>query len=493
MHSGVVPSRYNFAVPFGSDSLLFNAFSGALVALQGADGCTVASALTQGSTKLLAHVPEDLYRDLLAKGFLTLDERSQFEEVRRRYQDARQSTPMVLTITTTLDCNLGCYYCYQDRTPDRLDVSDVPQLVADTRIKLLESARTRLHVDWYGGEPMENAEFLEMASLALQAMCAELGVAYRASIISNGTVWPSDVSGFVARHVISHVQISFDGLAKRHDKIRRFRSTGGRDRGAGKSSFALAADLVGRLADCVRVDARFNIDRHNAEQLVEFVQFGKERGWFTKRFPVVIQPARVSDYSERSSFLKSRKLTLREFDKIRAQLRVTAGTEISVEESEVPDGYPYPKTSVCAALVKDSAVVGADGRIYRCGLQVSESHRAVGTFRERKASPGLSMGRTIPIHVETLGEIKAQAQWWGSFDPCDQPTCSQCSFLPICLGGCPKKHLEGDRSSLDEQGAFWRQNLGRLLVNAYEPGAVCEFEIPLSQQFRLGIDQASVP
>lgn len=484
MLGGVVPSRYNFAVPFGDAVLLFNAFSGALIALRGADGAVVASALTEGGVGLLKDVDEELVGEFLLKGFLAADDRSQFEEVRQRYQEARQSTPMVLTVTTTLDCNLGCYYCYQDRTSDRLEASDVSQLVADTRRKLLESERDRLHVDWYGGEPLENPEFLEAASLALQAMCREIDVKYRASIISNGTLWPPDVPGFIARHAIGHVQISFDGLKTRHDKIRRFRATGGKRGSSAQSSFTLAADLVSQLADCVRVDARFNIDRHNADELERFVLFGKERGWFGKRFPVVIQPARVSDYSERSGFLKSRKLSLREFDKIRANLRAAAGTEISVEESEVPDGYPYPRTSVCAALVNDSSVIGADGRVYRCGLQVSEPHRAVSTFREREKPGSQSAGRTIPIAVEVQGGADAQAKWWDEFDPCAQPTCSKCSFLPICMGGCPKKHLEGDRSSLDEQGAFWRQNLGRLLVTAYEPGANCEFEIPISQQFR---------
>jgi uncharacterized protein len=480
------PSRYNFAVPFRDQTLLFNAFSGALVSLEGRDGAVLGAMLTSPRIDLEV-LPVDLAGDLLEKGFLTLDELGQFEAVRERFREARRSTPMVLTVTTTLDCNLGCYYCYEERTADRLRTSDIEVLVAQTRTKLMESGRSRLHVDWYGGEPLQNLEFMEAASRALQSLCRDLGVTYRSSVISNGTLWPEDVGAFVQRHAISQVQISFDGVGSRHDKIRRFRSSA--DRQAGLSSYALAVNLVDHLADHVRVDARFNIDRTNAQELHDFVGEARRRGWFKKPFPVVIQPARVSDYSERSGFLKGRKLSLEEFDSIRAELRGTASSAFRIEESEVPDGYPYPKTTVCAALVDDSSVFGADGHVYRCGLQVSERHRAVGSFRAE--SDAKQRARFIPIRSELMDAAEQQAQWWKQFDPCEQPTCSVCSFLPICMGGCPKKHLEGDRASLDEQGAYWRRNLARLLAHAAESGSTSDFEIPRSQQFRTAASGAS--
>ena len=479
-----VPSRYNFVVPIGDETLVFNAFSGALVSLGGSDGRTVGAALVGEANMSVEDLPQGLAREFFEKGFVTLNDHAQFDEIRERFSNARRSTPMVLTITTTLDCNLGCYYCYQDRSSDQLAASDVEQIVSDTRAKLIGSGRKRLHVDWYGGEPLSNSDFIEECSLALQAMCRDLHVHYQASIISNGTLWPDDVGAFVERHAISQVQVSFDGMTSRHDKVRRFRP--GKDRQAGLSSFGLATSLIDRLANFCRVDARFNLDRANAADLLEFVREARRRGWFEKPFPVVIQPARVADYSERSGFLKSHKLSLVEFDQIRADLRSAskAGSEFAIEESEAPDGYPYPKTSVCAALVDDSSVLGADGRVYRCGLQVSESHRAVGSFRPTDEFVASGPKRVIPIASQTNVVEATQASWWQSFDPCQQPTCSVCSFLPICMGGCPKKHLEGDRQSLDEQGAYWRQNLARLLSNAARPGSSSDFQIPLVHQFR---------
>ncbi|MFF2619185.1 hypothetical protein [Kitasatospora sp. NPDC058046] len=51
------------------------------------------------------------------------------------------------------------------------------------------------------------------------------------------------------------------------------------------------------------------------------------------------------------------------------------------DTQDIVGGFPHPKTSVCGALAEGSAVVGADGLEYRCGLQVGEQHRAVGRLR----------------------------------------------------------------------------------------------------------------
>ncbi len=143
--------------------------------------------------------------------------------IRERYWLARGRTPMVLTLTTTQDCNLGCYYCYESRSGAALNARDIPAIVNWVRDRLSASAKDSIHVDWYGGEPLLNLEFVENASAALQGLCAELDVSYSASIISNGTCWPEDLPAFIRRHRIRQVQISFDGLKENHDKRRRYR------------------------------------------------------------------------------------------------------------------------------------------------------------------------------------------------------------------------------------------------------------------------------
>jgi uncharacterized protein len=461
-----VASRYNFHVPVEGGALLYNANTGAVLHLRGADAAGFAQQLS-GETievdgELLA---AEVLEQMREGGFLIASGTDELLAIRRRFAAARGETPLVLTLTTTMDCNLGCFYCYEERSAHQLTVTDLPAIVEETRARLRDHPRKSLHVDWYGGEPLLNVAFLESASLALQAMCAAEGASFQASVISNGTVWPDDVESFIARHRIRQVQVSFDGLRENHNQRRRFRR--GRAKPGEESSFDLIVALVDRLLDCVRVDLRFNADQRNQADLLPFVEFARERGWFARRFPAVVQPARLAAYSDRSDFLRSAGMSAAEFEELRAAVRTAAGTSIRVEESEVPDAFPYPKTSVCAALASRSEVIGADGLRYRCGLQVGEAHRAVGTLRP-----------------ERTRQTFADADWWTAFDPTVLPSCSRCSFLPICWGGCPKKHLEADQQALDEQSVYWRTNLPRLVASRFGLTPPAGFAYDENDQFR---------
>lgn len=469
----VISSRYNFFLPSDEGSLLYNSKSGAVLMLQGQDASRLAREIGETICEIDPDcLPAALSEQLFQGGFLISPERDEVSEIREVYRRARRETPMVITITTTQDCNLGCYYCYEERSTAHLTDADLPAILELTEKNLKKSGKRHLHVDWYGGEPMLNVEFIETASPALQQLCSRLKVSYRASIISNGTCWTKDVGAFVRRHRIGQVQISFDGMKKNHDRRRRYRKDYKPEESV--SSFEQAVNLVDKLLDHTRVDLRFNIDKRNRSDVKKFLDFAKARGWFDRSYLAVVQPARLSAYSEHSSFMRRNELTLEEFDAIRAMIRKEAGADITVEESEAPDGFPYPKTSVCAALSEDSVVIGADGMQYRCGLQVGETARAVGKLVRKNR-------RELPVLHQTAA---TDAEWWKDFDPTTLPKCSRCSFLPICWGGCPKKHLENDAHAIAEQSAFWRKNLARLITKGIGIKIQNDFAFEERHQFR---------
>ena len=469
-------SRYTFAVPVQGATLLYNANSGAVIKLAGPDAAALAAALAGPPRPFVLGASDALLcGQLVAGGFLIPAATNEIVEIRERYWRARRETPMTLTITTTMDCNLGCYYCYEDRSDAHLQQHDIAAIVAHAEDRLQRHGRRTLHVDWYGGEPLLNLSALEAGSAALQALCARLGVGYGASIVSNGTAWPDDVGAFVSRHRLRQVQISFDGLAAHHDKRRRYRQ--GRAPETSASSFARAVSVVDALLEYVRVDVRLNLDRQNQSDLIPFVEFMRQRGWFTRPFPAVFQVARVSAFSERSAFLRQHEIAGEAFESLRAAAREAVGGVIAVEESEVPDGFPYPRTSVCGALANDSAVIGADGGLYRCGLQVSEPHRRVGQLAQRQV-------KLLPM-LRTAGEpAEEDSAWWTTFDPTQLPTCSRCSFLPVCWAGCPKRHLDRDAEAIAEQGAYWRRNLARLVAEGTGERLERHITIDSALQFR---------
>lgn len=289
----LISSRYNFFIPSSEGCLLYNSKSGAVLMLQGDDAFSFAREIGETVCEVQPDcLPTTLHDQLINGEFLIAPDRDEVSEIQQRYLQARHATPMVITITTTQDCNLGCYYCYEDRSTARLETSDLDSILEIVERNISTGGKRQLHVDWYGGEPMLNAEFIETASFALQKLCGKLDVLYQASIISNGTCWTDDVASFVRRHRIVQVQISFDGLKKNHDRRRRYRANyKPRD---DVSSFDQAVGLVDKLLDCTRVDLRFNMDRGNQADAKKFLIFAKKRGWFNRAFPAVFQPARLS-------------------------------------------------------------------------------------------------------------------------------------------------------------------------------------------------------
>lgn len=461
-----VSSRYNFFVRVSNGSLLYNANTGSVLHLSGEDGEEVARVLSGGAVELDPQLlDQDFANQLIGGGFVVPSGTNELLSIQERFATARGETPLVLTLTTTMDCNLGCFYCYEHRTSERLTALDIPQIIESTRERLKAHPRRSLHVDWYGGEPLLNLEFMDACSVALQVLCREIGAAFSASVISNGTVWPEDVGFFIARHRIRQVQVTFDGMPENHNRRRRWIKSG--NSAEAYPSFSLIVSLVDRLLDHVRVDLRFNTDRQNQEDLLPFVAFAKERGWFSRRFPAVVQPARLAAYTDKVSFLRRTGMTCSEYDEVLGKLRVTASDTIKLEESEAPDGFPYPRTSVCAALAFRSEVIGADGLKYRCGLQVGDRQRAIGSIREDLADA-----------------VFQDRIWWDRFDPTTLPDCSRCSFLPICWGGCPKRHLDKDKHALDEQSLFWRTNLPRLIASRFNLTPDPGFAYSETDQFR---------
>lgn len=111
-----VTSRYNFHVPTDEGVLLYSANTGAVLRFAGSDGLALARTLSANRLEVpKGSLPREIHRQLVSGGFIVPDGKDELDEVRERFHRARKETPLVLTLTTTMDCNLGCYYCYEER------------------------------------------------------------------------------------------------------------------------------------------------------------------------------------------------------------------------------------------------------------------------------------------------------------------------------------------------------------------------------------------
>jgi len=69
------------------------------------------------------------------------------------------------------------------------------------------------------------------------------------------------------------------------------------------------------------------------------------------------------------------------------------------------------------------------GKIYKCWEIIGKKEYAIGKLIDDKIEN---------VNIEVLNR-----QLYGA-DPLDDKTCSRCSYLPICHGGCPVHRIENE-------------------------------------------------
>ena len=86
------------------------------------------------------------------------------------------------------------------------------------------------------------------------------------------------------------------------------------------------------------------------------------------------------------------------------------------------------------------------GELGLFGLTVSEESESLGNVRE-------------PMDLVNPHLLK-----WLSFDPFEVEGCRECEFLPICLGACPKRTIEGEDPTQGNSCKYIKRNIDTILL-----------------------------
>jgi uncharacterized protein len=439
----MIPSIYNFSIPLQNGNfLIYNSRTGAIIQLKGSDAENLSNLLlSQDNEFPINNITDSLLSQLITGEYLVDKKLDELYLIKQRYEHARKHAPVIFTITTTMNCNLNCYYCYETRSNYQLELSDIPNII-DLAKKIFPCSKKKLHIDWYGGEPLLNKNFFTTCSYALQNFCQHNGLRYTASMVSNGTInWPDDIAHFIKEHKLNYIQITFDGMSKNHNKRRKCSedSTG---------TFDKIVQLVDKLVSYVKVAIRYNLDSGNIEDLENFIDFIKTKGWLTAIYPIDFYTAPIKCYSKKTEFLKLLEVSPQEIDKIEAK-----NSEKIKFQDDCEELCPQPQYSVCAALSYDSVIIGSENYLYRCGVEVGDESLSVGTLNSN-SSPDILI----------FEKQKRTLDRWLAFDPIKIPLCSKCPFLPLCFGGCARIHLQKDEDGIKSQCSYWRNNLVKLIT-----------------------------
>lgn len=138
--------------------------------------------------------------------------------VQEQVAEALLGKTIEIHISPTERCNFRCRYCYEDFKIGRMN-SDVVE-----RVKLFAArnifGKNGCHVAWFGGEPLLAADIVLDIQRHVLSSCVDGGIKLTGSMTTNAYLLDERCARALVDLKVHDFQVSFDGAADAHDKLR---------------------------------------------------------------------------------------------------------------------------------------------------------------------------------------------------------------------------------------------------------------------------------
>lgn len=335
------------------------------------------------------------------------------------------------TIFPTTDCNARCFYCFE------LGRSRIP-MSCETAEKVVQYIKKHcggkeVSLTWFGGEPLFNAEVIDIISQGLR----KEGIEFHSKMVSNGYLFDD---GLVQKAVtlwnLKRVQITLDGTEKVYNKIKAYiyRDT---------NPFEIVLDNIDRLLEAdIQVSVRLNMDLHNADDLLTLSHELAER--FSGRKGFSVYAHHLFDASKPMAELhkddewEKREAAMCRLTDCFAQygLQKKGGIRKSI------------KLNHCKADSGNAVTILPDGSIGLC------EHHTESEFIGHIDQEGFD-AKTLASWKEQVPEIPECA---GCFYYMDCVKIKKCSTSSVCYQGFRSERLNTTRRAMLGQYEHWLAN-----------------------------------
>lgn len=402
-------SNYTFTVYNGKDFFLYNSLSNALLQV---DEDTYHRFLSAKQQK--GHLDESGFcedeRDVLKrKCFVCENQEDDFLLYRSKIQQLREQRQyMHLTIAPTMNCCFKCYYCFEHQKYNTYINEECLDAIIQYILKQKELEK--INLTWFGGEPLMAQPQIKMFHEKLIENKIDIS---NTNIITTGYHIDKDTLSLFKYIGLSSIQITLDGSKEEHNRIKHF---SGCDDVFERIMENIS--LVLNDAPNIHVSIRVNITRHNMNSFPEIFNF------LSLRFQsknISVTPAIVKNKMVKNENLSSF-LSNKEFFQFIMDLYYKYGI--------VTPFIEYPQNQICECAIRDKMAISFDpeGNAYKCWEKIGDKKYAIGKINKT--------GILENINIKELNR-----ELYGA-DPMLDSTCSKCSFLPICNGGCPIERIQ---------------------------------------------------
>ncbi|MGD1074913.1 MAG: geopeptide radical SAM maturase [Thermodesulfovibrionales bacterium] len=353
-------------------------------------------------------IPEKEERTLRKLGFLVTSieyEKNRMRNLLRKL-DAHNRV-FNATVVMNLDCNLACTYCFEGKRKGAFYMS---RETADSFYQFVKKKIARgingdpfeeIDIRFYGGEPLLSKELILYLSRKLKKLAQKNSVSYSSSFVTNGTLLTSETVEQLKPLGLKSAIVTLDGPQGIHDQSRPFKS--------GKGSYDAIFKNVRQVRDLMEVHIGGNFTRRNYAEFPTLLDHMMQNG---------LTPEKIANVSFSPVFRESSEFRLPHCRDGCASLdeRWIAKAGIFLREEILKRGYRTQRImpSACTMQQTENLIVNHDGSLYKC--------------------PGL-IGRKGFCIGDLKTEIKDYRQTH-NLDSYKNKECLDCSYLPLCFGGC---------------------------------------------------------
>lgn len=364
---------------------------------------------------------QEAHEILKNEGFIVSEDKDEVLAIRDSFSRRfLQNKPLELILLVTEQCNFRCIYCYENFEKGEMTEKTAVSIVEFVKKQLINFRG--LQVGWFGGEPLLALPVIEYISTELIRICREMKKPYSASITTNAYFLTYEIFKKLRKLKVHHFQVTIDGPTTIHDKQRVLAN--------GKPTFSIIINNLKRIKNTDHskiwsVSLRTNITKSVINEREEYLR-------------EVVLPFADDD----RFFFMLRRMWTNGTDEANRLVCNKKEYEAFCTSLDLPDHallqdymFSYNFNSACYAALSNSFVIGSDGEIYKCTLDLYDERNHLGHITEN--------GEAV-IDQEKLNK-------WITPKWCNDPSCYSCHEIGACGGlGCPlRQETPCNRGFLD--------------------------------------------
>ncbi len=335
-----------------------------------------------------------------------------------------------LIVNPTLDCNLSCWYCYENKIPkSRLDQKTEEGIIKYIEQHYASFPFSTLKFSFFGGEPFMRPESIKNLAEKAETFCKEQKIHLILDFTTNGTLCSEKIINFLKDYSCVF-QITLDGNKEQHNRIKHTKLRN-------IDTFSLTLRNIRRIQENIpdsHISIRINFDKDTLSGFDSILEELKDLD--RMRTQIILKRIWQVDAKEIS------------YEQVYSVLHKLFENDFSVDY--------YSQGGICFADRRNQVTFNYDGNVFKC--------TTINKFDEEA-----SLGKLNP----DTGEIHWYEEKIRYLDNDTTPKrCRKCKMLPDCTGPC-RRHVaegEGDECFLDD------------LKMSIEDYALMQFRIELVKQ-----------